>query len=78
MSAWRFFPAPCGGICLLRVCWVAFVVPHHHELLTVLDSYPVSWGLASLLFILYYLFGGWLKRRKKAMGFPLEESAKNA
>ena len=68
----------CGGICLLRVCWVAFVVPHHHELLTVLDSYPVSWGLASLLFILYYLFGGWLKRRKKAMGFPLEESAKNA
>jgi Na+-driven multidrug efflux pump len=63
----------CVGVCLLRVAWVLLVVPHFHDVTVVLDSYPVSWGITTVLFLVYYLQGGWLKRRKKAMGFSLEE-----
>ena len=28
-------------------------------------SYPLTWSLTSVLFIFYYLQGGWLKRRIK-------------
>lgn len=62
----------CVGVCLLRVVWVFFVVPHFNDVTVVLYSYPVSWGTTTVLFILYYLQGGWLKRRKRAMGFALE------
>lgn len=62
------------GVCLLRVVWVFTVVPHFHDVTVVLDSYPVSWGITAVMFIIYYLQGGWLRRRKKAMGFSLEET----
>lgn len=60
------------GVCLLRVAWVYLVVPHYNDIMVVLNSYPVSWGLTSVLFLIYYLHGGWLKRRKKARGFALD------
>ena len=47
------------GICLLRVLWVIFLLPLRDELTTILISYPVSWVFTSLLFITYYLKGGW-------------------
>ena len=50
------------GICLLRVLWVAFLLPAHHTLDTLLWSYPVTWALTSVMFIVYYYFGGWMKR----------------
>lgn len=51
-----------GGICLLRVVWLVTLVPVRHEITTVLVSYPISWVLTSILFVIYYLKGGWLKR----------------
>ncbi|MGI5885582.1 MAG: MATE family efflux transporter, partial [Candidatus Spyradocola sp.] len=62
----------CVGVCLLRVVWILAVAPHFNTVAWTLYSYPVSWGLTSLLFIGYYLQGSWLKRRKKAMGFAVE------
>ncbi|MBE5801576.1 MAG: MATE family efflux transporter [Clostridiales bacterium] len=53
------------GVCLLRVIWISFVVPQHHELRTVLLSYPITWTITSVLFIVYYLKGGWMKRGMK-------------
>lgn len=50
------------GICLLRVFWVMAIMPMHHELGTLMMSYPVSWSVASIMFIVYYLRGNWLKR----------------
>lgn len=50
------------GVCLLRVFWVMVIMPRHHELGTLMMSYPVSWSVASLMFIVYYLRGNWLKR----------------
>ena len=68
----------CFGVCVTRVLWVAFVVPHFDDVMWVLYSYPVSWTLTSLMFIAYYFKGGWFKRRMLAHGFSLEESAKKA
>ena len=51
-----------SGICLLRILWVAIILPAHHTLDTLLWSYPVTWAITSILFILYYYFGGWMKR----------------
>lgn len=62
----------CVGVCLLRVVWILAVAPHFNTVAWTLYSYPVSWGVTSVLFIVYYLQGGWLKRRKKAMGFAVE------
>ena len=51
------------GVCLVRVAWILFYLPGHHTMRTVLVSYPMTWVLTSVLFILYYRYGGWLKRR---------------
>lgn len=50
------------GVCLLRVIWIVGVVPRHYSLITVILSYPITWVVTSILFIIYYLQGGWLKR----------------
>ncbi|HIV86552.1 MAG TPA: MATE family efflux transporter [Candidatus Pygmaiobacter gallistercoris] len=58
-----------GGVCLLRIVWIAIMLPFRRELSTVLISYPLSWAATSLLFIVYYLRGNWLRRCiKKSYG----------
>lgn len=49
-------------VCGLRVLWLTIMVPLYHTIATVEFSYPLTWTLASLLFILYYKRGTWLKR----------------
>ena len=49
-------------VCGLRILWLVTVVPVWHSVATVEMSYPITWVLASLLFILYYKKGGWLTR----------------
>lgn len=56
------------GICGLRVLWMFFVVPANPHIGTVLTVYPVTWFLTSFVFTIYYLHGGWLRRRRKVMG----------
>ncbi len=63
----------CLGVCVLRVVWVAMAVPVWPDVRTVLASYPITWTVTSLLFIIYYLQGGWLRRRIAANGFQPEE-----
>ncbi|MBD5487245.1 MAG: MATE family efflux transporter [Lachnospiraceae bacterium] len=52
----------CVGICGLRVVWILTAVPMRPEMSTVAFSYPLTWTATSLLFIIYYLRGNWLKR----------------
>ena len=54
------------GICMVRVFWVTVVVPMRHELGVLMMSYPLTWTITGLLFILYYRRGKWLKRRIQA------------
>ncbi len=48
------------GVCLLRVFWVMGVVPRFHELNVLLISYPLTWVITSVMFIVYYMRGRWL------------------
>ena len=57
-----------GGICGIRVLWIAFVVPHSPSLRTLMTSYPVSWTVTLIvdLVILIVLF----KKRKREVDPP--------
>lgn len=51
------------GVCLLRVVWLLALLPLRHELSTILVSYPVSWVLTTVLFLIYYKRGRFLQPR---------------
>ena len=44
----------CFGTCVLRVAWVFIVTPFNPMLITTLVSYPLSWTVTSIAFIIYY------------------------
>lgn len=52
----------CGGICMIRILWMMFVVPLKPVIDTIIYSYPISWTLTALMFIFYY--------RKKCAQIP--------
>lgn len=60
------------GVCLLRVVWLLGVVPFNRTLNMVLMCYPITWTATSILFLIYYFRGGWLKRSIRKAG--LEEA----
>lgn len=62
----------CGGVCVLRVVWIVFVLPLDRRFEWVAVSYPITWVTTSVLFIVYYLRGGWLRRRIAASGFAAD------
>lgn len=45
----------CGGVCLLRIIWMFGLVPVCLGIKTIMLSYPVSWGITAVLFIIYYI-----------------------
>ena len=53
-----------GGICLLRVVWLLVAVPRNRTVAMTVFSYPLTWVVTSLMFIVYYLAGGWMRRCK--------------
>ncbi|WP_041138532.1 MATE family efflux transporter [Beduini massiliensis] len=52
----------CLGICVLRVAWILVIVPLYPTFTMVTVSYPVTWAATSILFIIYYVRGSWLKK----------------
>lgn len=61
------------GICGLRFAWILLVVPMFNTIKSVAFCYPVSWSVTSIIFIIYYLRGNWMKRRIQAMGYAPEK-----
>ena len=51
----------CFGICVLRVLWIFFWMPTHHTVRMLVTSYPLTWIFTSVLFVLYYFRGHWLR-----------------
>ncbi|MDR1834855.1 MAG: MATE family efflux transporter [Fusobacteriaceae bacterium] len=49
------------GICVFRILWIFIVIGKTPTLYRILGCYPVSWGLTSLLFLIYFKCS---KRRK--------------
>lgn len=62
----------CFGICVLRMLWVFFVMPFDWSYETLIVSYPITWAATSVLFIGYYLQGGWLRRQIAIAGVSPE------
>ena len=52
----------CLGVCVLRVLWILFVVPHYMTMRMILVSYPLTWIVTSISFILYYRFFSKLRK----------------
>ena len=52
----------CFGVCVLRILWITIAVPLRHEVATVAFSYPLTWTITSILFILYYKRGKWMQK----------------
>ncbi len=52
------------GVVGIRVLWLVCV--NHETVNSVLQCFPISWTITSLIFFVYYLHGGWFKRRVKA------------
>jgi putative MATE family efflux protein len=50
------------SICGVRILWLFAVLPFHRTVETVVFSYDVSWAIAGVCYIVYYLKGRWLKR----------------
>lgn len=50
------------GVCLLRILWIAFVVPRWHTVMGISVSYPVTWFITALTFVIYYYKSNWLAR----------------
>lgn len=53
------------GVCMLRISWITVIVPMRHELSMLLLSYPLTWTVTSIMFIIYYRRGNWFKRCMK-------------
>lgn len=51
-----------GGICLLRSGWLLIAVPIWNNMKTVMFSYPLTWIVTSILFIIYYSI--YVRRRR--------------
>ena len=45
----------CGGVCFIRIMWMFCVLPLYPGIKTIMISYPVSWGLTAVLFVIYYM-----------------------
>ncbi|MFT4146014.1 MAG: MATE family efflux transporter [Mobilitalea sp.] len=50
------------GICALRVVWIFTMVPILHDVRTVMFSYPMTWTVTSICFIIYYRY--YVKKQK--------------
>jgi len=46
----------CFGVCGLRILWIFTVVPFSPNIKTVVFSYPLSWGVTSIFFYIYYIY----------------------
>ena len=44
------------GICIARVVWIYTVVPLNNDISTVAVAYPITWGLTSLAYIIYFRY----------------------
>lgn len=44
----------CGGVCLLRILWLFGYVTSHPGINSIMLSYPVSWMITAVLFVIYY------------------------
>lgn len=60
----------CLGVCVTRILWIYLAVPVWHDMIVLLLCYPISWVLTTIMFIIYFKNGAWLRRRLAVIGHP--------
>ena len=60
----------CMGVCVLRILWLLTIVPQNNNVETIILSFPISWTITAILFIIYYI----IKQRKFPLELKLEKS----
>lgn len=50
------------GVCAVRVLWILIVLPLFPGILTAAFSYPLTWSITSIAFVIYYLCFSRLRR----------------
>ena len=53
----------CFGVCILRVVWVLAIGILNPGVSRIVFSYPLTWTITSILFIIYYKKGKWMRYR---------------
>lgn len=53
------------GTCVFRIVWLVFFLPMNDTLDMVLWSYPLSWTLTAIIYLVYYRFGHWLRHAEE-------------
>ena len=52
-DSWKPMIITMLGVCGLRVLWLLLYVPSHRSIYTVIFSYPLTWTVTSVLFLIY-------------------------
>lgn len=55
----------CFGVCVLRIVWIMVAVPLKKDIYTIMFSYPLTWVVTTVLFVVYYLWFSKLRRFKR-------------
>ena len=59
-------------VCLFRILWIILAVSRWHTIEMLCLTYPLSWVLASVVFLIAYLRGTWLRKRIEICGLTPE------
>ncbi len=46
--------------CVVRISYITVMMQFIHELSMIYWAYPLTWGISSVIYLLYYLFSDWL------------------
>lgn len=63
-DCWLPMLLSCFGVCVLRILWIVFAVPVKKDIYTIMFSYPLTWMITTVLFVVYYLWFSKLRRFK--------------
>ena len=57
--------------CVLRITYITVMMHYIHEIRFIYWAYPLTWGISTVIFLLYYLFSDWVHGfEKTGVFFP--------
>ncbi|HJB24998.1 MAG TPA: MATE family efflux transporter [Firmicutes bacterium] len=64
------------NMCIVRILWLTILLPIWQDFNLVLICYPLTWGLSSLCYVIYYKKGHWLKHWQEEVHYIKEKQTK--
>ena len=46
--------------CVIRVLYIKIAMSISHNIQLIFIAYPLTWGLSSIIYLIYYLFTDWV------------------